>query len=905
MAILCAEVIDRKDTMPKSGKNDERTEQVPRGNGKQTKLEPLRPQSEQPDKLYNDLAKFPEENPYPVLRIHRNGTVLYANKASEGLLKARGSGVGQPAPAQWRQLAKKALSSGQVIREETEHNGRVFAFRAVPIADSDYVNFYGTDITEQKEAVEALRETTQTLEAVIQASPLPIFAVDRELIVKTWNPSAERTFGWSAQEAIGRRYPAIPKEKMDEADALFSHALESGLTEVETLRQRKDGSLMDVSISAAPLRDSRGNINGVMAVLTDITERKRAETELHIALEKYRVLFESFPLGISVTDAAGNLLETNRESERLLGISRDKHTRRKYDGPEWRIVRPDGTPMPPDEYASVRAFKEKRLVENVDMGIVKSGGAITWISVTAAPIPIEGYGVAIAYGDITERKQAEQALKKSNQLLRDTGEMAKVGGWELDLSTREVFCTEETCRIHGLEPGHKLKLEEALNFYAPESRPALEAVLKKAAETGEPYDLESLFIPSGSKDKIWVRSLGRAVYSGGKIVKLAGTFQNIDKYKRAEEQLQEERNLLRTLIDHIPDKVYVKDKDSRFVVCNKALAEFWDKEGKGDIIGKTDFDLFEHTKAQQFFDEEQKVMQTGQPLTNLDRDYPDKAGNVHYVLTTKVPLRDNRGSVTGLLGIHRDITERKQAEQKLLEYQKQLKRLASQLTLAGERERRRIAGELHDQVSQSLALAKIKLDSLHAAVSSQPLAQALEDISGSMEKAIQDTRSLTFDLSSPILHELGFEAAVAEWLNEQVQNKHGIATEFGDDGQSKPLDDDVRVLLFRNVRELLINCIKHAHADKVVVRIRRIDGSIEVTVEDNGVGFDPMEARSMAAKRTEFGLFSVRESLEDMGGRFEIESKPGAGCKATMTAPLKRKGMDDERNKATHQGNGN
>jgi len=239
--------------------------------------------------------------------------------------------------------------------------------------------------------------------------------------------------------------------------------------------------------------------------------------------------------------------------------------------------------------------------------------------------------------------------------------------------------------------------------------------------------------------------------------------------------------------------------------------------------------------------------------------------------------------------------ERKRAEKRAKEYQAQLKSLASELTLAEEHERHRLATKLHDQVTQSLALAKIKLDTLHAAVSSQPLAQALEDISGSLEKAIQDTRSLTFDLSNPILYELGFEAAVAEWLNEQVRDKHGIATEFQDDGQPKPLDDDVRMLLFRNVRELLINVIKYANADKVTVRIRKIDDSIEVTVKDNGVGFDPMEARSMAAKRTEFGLFSVRESLEDMGGRFEIESKPGAGCKATMTAPLKGESRKKEK----------
>jgi PAS domain S-box-containing protein len=233
-------------------------------------------------------------------------------------------------------------------------------------------------------------------------------------------------------------------------------------------------------------------------------------------------------------------------------------------------------------------------------------------------------------------------------------------------------------------------------------------------------------------------------------------------------------------------------------------------------------------------------------------------------------------------GIWRDITERKTTEEKLHEYQRQLKRLALQLALVEERERRRIAGELHDQVSQSLALAKIKLDALYASSASAAPAETLKETSDALEKAIQDTRSLTFDISYPILYELGFEAAVAEWLNEQVRDKHGIAVEFLDDGQPKPLDDDVRVLLFRNVRELLINVIKHASADKIKVQIRKVDDNIEITVDDNGVGFDPTEAR----KGTAFGLFSIRESVEGLRGRFDIESKPGAGSKATITAPL-------------------
>ena len=289
--------------------------------------------------------------------------------------------------------------------------------------------------------------------------------------------------------------------------------------------------------------------------------------------------------------------------------------------------------------------------------------------------------------------------------------------------------------------------------------------------------------------------------------------RNITKRKQAEERLQEERNLLRTLIDHLPDGVYIKDKEGRILGYNKSLAESWETRGRDDITGKTDFDLFEPELVQQYFDEERKIMQTGQPIINKEAECTDKSGNPNFLLVTKVPLRDSTGNITGLVGIHRDITERKQVEERILEYQKHLKRLAARLTLAEEGERRRIAGAIHDDISQTLAMAKIKLDSLQSSPPSQKSSDEIKQISTCIEKVIQETRTLTFELSNPILYELGFEAAVAEWLNEQVQIKHGIATELLDDGKAKPLDGNVKIMLFRNVRELLINCIKHTKAE--------------------------------------------------------------------------------------------
>ncbi len=231
--------------------------------------------------------------------------------------------------------------------------------------------------------------------------------------------------------------------------------------------------------------------------------------------------------------------------------------------------------------------------------------------------------------------------------------------------------------------------------------------------------------------------------------------------------------------------------------------------------------------------------------------------------------------------------ERKRSEQRAHEYQAQLKSLASELTLTEERERLRIASELHDRVSEFLVASKIKLDELRQSVSGRDVGKILDDICNYLGKAIAETTTLESDLSSPVLYVLGFEKAVAEWLSEEIEKKHGIETDFEDDGQPKPLDDDIRLLLFRFLRELLTNTVTHAQAKKIKVTLRTVNSQIQVCVEDNGIGFDPVKVQSLLEKRGKIGLFGIQEELQHLGGHLEIESAPGCGCKVVMTAPLK------------------
>ncbi|MCX5719401.1 MAG: ATP-binding protein [Nitrospirae bacterium] len=145
---------------------------------------------------------------------------------------------------------------------------------------------------------------------------------------------------------------------------------------------------------------------------------------------------------------------------------------------------------------------------------------------------------------------------------------------------------------------------------------------------------------------------------------------------------------------------------------------------------------------------------------------------------------------------------------------------------------------------------------------------------------------MIFELSPPILYELGIEAAV-EWLAEQIKEQHNIMVEFEDDNQSKPLDDDIRVLLFQAVRELLVNVVKHSQAHKAKVSVQKDGGNIRIHVEDNGIGFDSSKIYSYSDRTRGFGLFSIRERLDYLGGYFTIASEPGYGTRVTLGAPLK------------------
>ncbi len=252
------------------------------------------------------------------------------------------------------------------------------------------------------------------------------------------------------------------------------------------------------------------------------------------------------------------------------------------------------------------------------------------------------------------------------------------------------------------------------------------------------------------------------------------------------------------------------------------------------------------------------------------------------------PFKDTDGSRLILeMGI--DITEQKQAERRILDDQEQLRALTAELLMVGENERRKIATELHDSVGQILAFLKIELGDLQRSGLSKELISTISHLREQVERAIKQTRTLTFEMSPPELYTLGLGSAIEE-LARRFNEERGLRCFVDVYDNSCRLTDQLKILLYRSVRELLVNAAKHAQAESVQIIMRRANDNIEIIIEDDGIGFDTSCLdKTNRTKSAGYGLFSIIERLRQMGGKIEINSQTGEGTKITLLAPLEQK----------------
>jgi PAS domain S-box-containing protein len=350
------------------------------------------------------------------------------------------------------------------------------------------------------------------------------------------------------------------------------------------------------------------------------------------------------------------------------------------------------------------------------------------------------------------------------------------------------------------------------------------------------------------------------------------------------EALRESEARFRTIFAHATIGMALVDLDGRIVESNPALQEMLGVS-REQMYNRVFHDFTGSADAERCTTLFKDLVTGKRPSFQVEKEFTRQDGRRGWGRLTVSPFRVETGDLRFAIAMVEDITDQKQAEAEISTYQEQLRSMASDLSLAEERERRRLATELHDHVGQILALAQIKLGALRESANSNALLAPMDEIRRLIEQTIQYTRSLTFELSPPILYDLGFEAAV-EWLADTVREQHGILIQVSNDAHHKPMNDEFRVLLFQAVRELLFNVVKHAKALVVKVSLNREGMNLRVQVADDGVGLG-IDPKSAAAAAQGFGLFSIRERLKHLGGNMEVESEPGRGTQVTLTVPLK------------------
>ncbi len=306
---------------------------------------------------------------------------------------------------------------------------------------------------------------------------------------------------------------------------------------------------------------------------------------------------------------------------------------------------------------------------------------------------------------------------------------------------------------------------------------------------------------------------------------------------KAEQEILKTRDFLQDIFKTSLDGIVVTDALSTITMVNDAAVKILGYPRRELIGTRTQDFLKTGDELEERGKEIQQILMKKGFVSSYEHKWTRKNGTIVDVEISIALLKDPDGTLSGAVLSLKDVTARKKAEQKLVQSQEQLRSLASQLTLTEERERRRIATDLHDRIGQALAISKIKLGALRESTSPLGLGNDVDGIRDLIEQTIQDTRSLIFDLCPPFLYELGFEKAI-EWLLEDIQTQHGVTTHFKSDGNPKPLDDDIRVLLYQSIRELFVNIVKHAQAENARLTIKSDDSTISLSVEDDGRGFD-------------------------------------------------------------------
>jgi PAS domain S-box-containing protein len=793
-----------------------------------------------------------------------------------------------------------------------------------------------TTVIKRKQAEEALLESEEKHRTLFETMTQGVVYQVADGKIISANPAAERILGLTLDQMQGRtstdpRWKAIHEDGSDfPGDTHPSMvALTTGKDVHDVVMGVFNPELEDyrwININAIPqFRQGETVPHQVYTTFNEITERKRVEEVLHESEAKLKAVFEILPVGISILDAERKISYMNSALERILDISRDSLFKGDHEGRTY--LRPDGTPMPAEEFASVRALKEQRAVHNVETGVVKEDGSVVWVSVSAVPVTFPDWKVVIVTSDITERRQTEEALRESEERYRELFENINSGVAVYEvIGNGQDFIFKDFNRA-GESIDHDQR-ERLIGKSIFEVRPGVNQfglieVFRRVWQTGEPVYHPGLFYQD---DKLsgWYENFVYKLSSG----EIVAVFENITERKQAEEKIIRQMTNLQTLYEGARrlaeglDLSYLSASVTRTCVdvfgIRLAWIGFAEPDGSVSVMNHYPAHIqYPRTTEERWDDAPHGHGPTGRAIRSATSQVITDINQApEYIPWRIAALREgfctsaafpliSRDMAFGVLNLYSDqpgsfTPERVEffqayANQAAAALEKgrlfadlqsahtRLRELSARLVEIEEEQRHEIARELHDSVGQSLTALNINLSILQNQLTSETsnnIGTRLADSIKLVEQAVERIRDVMAELRPPVLDDYGLLPAL-RWYAEQYTGRTNIRAVILEPQVAIPrLPPSMETALFRISQETLTNIARHAEASQVSLSLDMVDGSPRLTIQDDGIGFDPSQAD------TGWGLRIMRERAEAVGGKLVIETSPGKGTKIVVDVPL-------------------
>jgi len=748
------------------------------------------------------------------------------------------------------------------------------------------------DITESKQAEEALRESEERYKALYDNAVVAMFRTSIEdgkaLAV---NDSGVRLFGYSSKEEFLTEFKALEHYvNFDDRKRLLDELQKGHVDNFQVELLRKDGTTFWTEVSAH-LYPSKGYLEGAVI---DITERKQAEEALRESEERFRNLFDTMTEGVVLISPEGLIIQANPAAESILGLTRSEIESRNYVSPEWEILRPDGTPMPPEEMAGPRAMKEQHSVKNVEMGVKRPDDSIRWINVSASPFFYQTGnlgGIVGTFVDITERKQMEETLRTERDQLEALtnfqNEMLNTAAiWidTLDPEGNVTFWNRAAEAISGYTAEEVVGHANIWEWLYPDPDYRAEIVEKAQAiiHAGERVENFETRIRTKNGQYKTISWHSNNLIEDGKIVGSIALGADITGPKETEEALRESEEKYRELADSITDVFFAMDKDLRYTYWNQASETLTGIAAK-DAIGKNIFEIFRDSEdTKRAASVYQEVLKTQQPQYMVNEFQLE--GTTHFFEISAYPSKE------GLSVFVRDITERKQLEQEMLRL-----------------ERLRAVGELAAGVSHNLnnmlvsvlgpaQLLKRKTDDPELLGEADHIiagARRARDLVQRLNRAVRDEEEseLVPVPIHPVIQD-AIQAARPRWKDES--EAQGITIEVVSQLEEVP---DIRGT-GTGLHDILLNLLFNAvdaipEGGTITLATQEVDEGVQLTVRDTGIGMDEETRKRVfepffTTKQdvgSGLGLSTVHGTVTRWGGRIEVESEPGQGTTFMLWFP--------------------